>query len=69
VPVLMLSGQYDSILGYEFAIQPLYDLLGTPAEHKRLIVYPTDHIPPKKEFVSEILRWLDHYFGSVQHKH
>jgi len=66
IPVLMLSGQFDSILGYEFAIKPLYELLGTDEEHKTLKVYPTDHIPPKREFVPEILHWLDQYLGPVQ---
>jgi cephalosporin-C deacetylase-like acetyl esterase len=66
VPVLMLSGKYDSLLGYETSVVPLYELLGTADEDKVLKVYETDHIPPKKEFVTEILNWLDEYFGPVR---
>ena len=31
-----------------------------------LLVYDTDHIPPKQEFVTEILAWLDQRFGPVK---
>jgi len=65
IPVLMMSGRFDSLLGYEISVEPLYELLGTAPEHKILKVYETDHIPPKKEFVTEIQNWLDRYFGPV----
>ncbi len=65
VPFLMLVGRYDSILGYEASAKPLFDLVGTVPEHKVMKVYDTDHIPPKREFVTEILSWLDRYFGPV----
>ncbi|MGI9233031.1 MAG: hypothetical protein ACR2RD_05315, partial [Woeseiaceae bacterium] len=45
--------------------KPLFDLIGTPEEHKVLKVYETDHIPPKSEYISEILAWLDLYLGPV----
>jgi len=64
VPILMLNGRYDNTI--ESGIRPLYDLLGTPAEHKRLILYDTDHIPPRNEFIKEILAWLDKYLGPVK---
>ena len=44
MPTLMLNGKYDN--GIDTRIKPMFDLLGTPAEHKRLILYETDHIPP-----------------------
>ena len=66
IPVLMLAGRYDSMLGFEAATRPLFDLLGTPPELKTLLVYDTDHIPPKQEFVTEILAWLDQRFGPVK---
>ena len=44
----------------------MFDLLGTPDEHKKLLVYETDHIPPKVEYMREILDWLDLYFGTVE---
>jgi len=64
VPILMLNGRYDNTI--DSGIRPLYDLLGTPAEHKRLILYDTDHIPPRNEFIKEILAWLDKYLGPVK---
>ncbi|MCK5651133.1 MAG: dienelactone hydrolase family protein, partial [Gemmatimonadetes bacterium] len=62
-PTLMLNGRYDKNLDEQ--IKPLFDLLGTPAEHKRLILYETDHIPPRTEYIKEALAWLDKYLGPV----
>ena len=62
-PTLMLNGRYDA--GLEIGIKPMFDLLGTPPEHKRLILYDTDHIPPRNEFIKETLAWLDKYLGPV----
>ena len=42
---------------------PLHDLLGTPEEHKRYVVYPGSHSVPRAELVKESLAWLDRYFG------
>ena len=64
-PTLMLNGKYDTIYPLESAIKPMFDLLGTPAEHKRLILYDTDHIPPINEMIRETLAWLDKYLGPV----
>jgi dienelactone hydrolase len=65
LPYLMLVGRYDSILGHEAAAKPLFDLLGTPDEHKVMKVYETDHIPSKSDYIAEILAWLDVYLGPV----
>jgi len=65
-PTLMLNGKYDTIFPYETSIKPLFDLLGTPDEHKELKLYETDHIPPRNEFIKEILAWLDRYLGPVK---
>ena len=64
-PTLMLNGRYDSLLPYETCIKPMYDLLGTPDEHKDLKLYETDHIPPRVEYIKEVLAWLDKYLGPV----
>jgi tRNA A-37 threonylcarbamoyl transferase component Bud32/dienelactone hydrolase len=64
-PTLMLNGRYDSHFTYETSIKPLYDLLGTPDEHKDLKLYDTDHIPPRVEYIKEVLAWLDKYLGPV----
>ena len=65
-PTLMLHGKYDTIFPYETSIKPMYDLLGTPDEHKELKLYETDHIPPINDFIKEILAWLDRYLGPVK---
>jgi pimeloyl-ACP methyl ester carboxylesterase len=65
-PTLMLNGRYDTIFPYETSIKPMFDLLGTPDEHKELKLYETDHIPPRNEFIKEILAWLDRYLGPVK---
>ncbi len=65
-PTLMINGRYDSAFVYETSIKPLFDLLGTPDEHKELKLYETDHIPPRIEFIKEILAWFDRYLGPVK---
>jgi predicted esterase len=65
-PTLMLNGKYDTIFPYEISIKPMFDLLGTPDEHKELKLYETDHIPPRKEFIKETLAWLDRYLGPIK---
>ncbi len=64
-PTLMLNGRYDTAFLYETSIKPLFYLLGTPAEHKELKLYETDHIPPRIDFIKETLAWLDRYLGPV----
>jgi serine/threonine protein kinase/dienelactone hydrolase len=65
-PTLMINGKYDTLMPYETSIKPMFDLLGTPDEHKDLKLYETDHIPPRIEFIKEILAWLDRYLGPVK---
>jgi serine/threonine protein kinase len=65
IPTLMLNGKYDSIFPLETSIKPMFDLLGTPDEHKDLKLYETDHLPPRNEYIREILAWLDKYLGPV----
>jgi tRNA A-37 threonylcarbamoyl transferase component Bud32/dienelactone hydrolase len=65
IPTLMLNGRYDTLYDVETAIKPMFDLLGTPTDHKRLIICETDHIPPQNEFIKETLAWLDKYLGQV----
>ena len=65
-PTLMLNGRYDALFPYETSSKPLFDLLGTPEKHKELKLYETDHIPPRNEFIKEILAWLDRYLGPVK---
>ena len=64
IPTLMLNGIYDD--GINEWIKPAFELLGTPPADKRLILYETDHIPPRAEYIKESLRWLDKYLGPVK---
>jgi hypothetical protein len=41
----------------------MLDLIGTADDHKVMKVYETDHIPPKSDYIAEILAWLDRYLG------
>ena len=68
IPTLMLNGKYDAIIPAEISSIPMFDLLGTPDEHKRQIFYETDHIPPRIEYIKETLAWLDKYLGQVKFK-
>ena len=65
-PTLMLNGEYDMLNPFEISVKPMFDLLGTPDEHKELKLYETDHIPPRNEFIKEILAWLDRYLGPIK---
>jgi serine/threonine protein kinase/dienelactone hydrolase len=65
IPTLMLNGKFD-IRRPEKTIQPMYDLLATPAPDKQLKLYETDHSPPRNELIKETLAWLDRYLGPVR---
>ena len=65
IPTLMLNGKYDTLMPFETSIKPMFDLLGTPKDHKKLLLYETDHVPPRDEFIKETLAWLDRYLGPV----
>jgi dienelactone hydrolase len=68
VPVLMLNGEYDMLFPLELNVKPMFEMIATPEEHKRLKVYQTDHFIPPDEFLKETLAWLDKYLGPVQYK-
>jgi pimeloyl-ACP methyl ester carboxylesterase len=65
IPTLMINGRYDTLLPLEHSILPMFDLLGPPDEHKELLLFDTDHIPPRNEFIRATLDWLDRYLGPV----
>jgi fermentation-respiration switch protein FrsA (DUF1100 family) len=60
-PVLMLNGQYDIVFPYETGQLPMYELLGTPAEHKKHVVTPAAHLVPRDILIRETLDWFDKY--------
>jgi hypothetical protein len=43
----------------------MFELLGTPAEHKKRMVFPGGHSVPRTEMIRESLAWLDRYLGPV----
>ena len=65
-PVLMLNGQYDMYFPLVTAQKPMFNLLGTPKNQKRMIVYASGHTVPPVEFVKETLAWLDTYLGPAR---
>jgi eukaryotic-like serine/threonine-protein kinase len=65
VPTLLLNGRYDFEVPFETSQCPLFDLLGTPADHKRHTVFETGHALPMTDVVREILPWLDRHLGPV----
>jgi serine/threonine protein kinase len=64
VPTLMINGEFDFWFPVETSQNPFYDLLGTPAEHKRHVVFPGSHSVPRTEQIKEMLAWLERYSGS-----
>jgi eukaryotic-like serine/threonine-protein kinase len=65
VPVLMLNGRYDDGFPYETSQRPMFEMLGTPREHKRLILFEDGHYLPRAQMISETLGWYDRYLGPV----
>ena len=67
LPVLMLNGAYDYIFPLESKQNPMFELLGTPAEHKRHVVFEAGHTPlPRSQVIQESLAWLDRYLGPIE---
>jgi eukaryotic-like serine/threonine-protein kinase len=64
-PTLMLNGEFDFYFPLETSQRPMFELLGTPPEHKKQLTYPRGHSVPRTEMVKETLAWLDHYLGRV----
>jgi eukaryotic-like serine/threonine-protein kinase len=64
-PVLMLNGKYDMYFPVETSQKPMFKLLGTAKDDKKMIVYESGHVVPPIEFFKETLAWLDTYLGPV----
>lgn len=67
-PTLMINGRYDSNFGLDRGIRPVFEALGTPEEDKELLLYDTDHIPPRAQYIRETLDWLDRTLGPVERR-
>jgi serine/threonine protein kinase/dienelactone hydrolase len=66
IPILMLNGRYDSIYPYETSQLPFFQLLGTPVNKKKHLVYNEMHYVPRVQLIKETLSWLDQYLGPVR---
>jgi dienelactone hydrolase len=67
IPVLMMGGRHDYVFPFETSQKPMFDRLGTPAEHKRQVIFNTGHGGfPRAEVIREVQAWLDRYLGPVQ---
>ena len=65
-PLIMLNGKFDFFFPYETSQVPFYELLGTPKDHKKLVVYEFGHAIPATDRARESLAWLDRYLGPVR---
>ncbi len=65
-PVLMLNGKYDMDFPVETSQMPMFNLLGTPAKDKKIIIYDTGHLVPRTDLIKETLAWYDKYLGHVK---
>ena len=65
IPVLMLSGRFDSVFPYETSQKPFLKLLGTPPDKKKQVMFDGGHFLPRPMMVAESLKWLDQYLGPV----
>jgi predicted esterase len=67
VPTLMIGGRNDSQVPVETYQRPILELLGTPAEDKKLFLFDGGHAPSDwNTTVREMLAWLDRYLGPVE---
>jgi dienelactone hydrolase len=64
-PTLILNGELDFFFPSETSQRPMFELLGTPPEHKKRRVFPGGHSVPRTEQIKESLLWLDRYLGPV----
>ncbi|MCL4212694.1 MAG: protein kinase [Gemmatimonadales bacterium] len=65
IPVLMLSGRYDSVFPLESSQRPFFRLLGSPPGTKRHLLFEGGHFLPRTSLVEEALTWFDRYLGPV----
>ena len=63
IPVLMLNGRFDFFFPTETSQEPLFRMLGTPAEHKRRMLYDVSHTIPRNEMIKEFVGWMERYWG------
>ena len=60
----MLNGRSNTFFPIESAVQPMYDLLGTPKADKRLRTFASGQFIPPKDLDRETAAWLDRVPGT-----
>ncbi len=65
-PVLFIAGRYDFFFPYEQSQRPFVEMLGTLAADKRHVTFDAGHGVPRREYVREVLDWLDRYLGPAK---
>jgi serine/threonine protein kinase/formylglycine-generating enzyme required for sulfatase activity/dienelactone hydrolase len=68
IPVLMVSGRHDRVFPLETSQKPMFRFLGSPAEHKKHVVFDAGHglLEARSQMVGEVLAWFEKYLGPVQ---
>lgn len=62
IPVLMINGRYDHVFLYQDSQKWMFDLLGTPAEHKHHLLFDKGHFDfPRNQVAREVSNWFDRY--------
>jgi len=62
LPVLMLAGRFDGIRPIQTNQRIFFDMLGTPAEDKKLVTFEAGHGPlPRVPLLRAVADWLDLY--------
>ena len=63
----MINGRYDSNIPLTDWQQPLFELLGSPADQKKHVLYDAGHVGfPVNQQRREIATWLGTYLGKVR---
>jgi eukaryotic-like serine/threonine-protein kinase len=69
IPMLMLNGEHDDTFPPIESQDPMFQLLGTPADNKRHLLFKGSHVAiPLPERMQETLNWFDRYLGPVKRK-
>jgi len=66
MPVLLIVGRYDFFFPYEQSQRPFFEMLGTAPADKRHVTFDAGHGVPRREYVREVLDWLDRYLGQAK---
>jgi pimeloyl-ACP methyl ester carboxylesterase len=66
MPVLVVHGRDDFSAPHDAQVR-FFELLGTPAEHKKKVTLEGGHVPNDiRELFRETLDWFDKYLGPVR---